>query len=130
MSFFLFIQYIPIGSGAGTFGSIFAHDSQVYKDFGVDKRFYFVEEWGIYDSNVASVIGEYGFIGIIIFILLFTSAYKNLIFNLSGNKKPTMLKAMFWVFAFFCISNPMLTNSVYILLSVPVFLLIANTKEL
>ena len=130
MSFMLIVQYFPIGSGAGTFGSIFAKDSQVYKDFGVDHRFYFVEEWGIYDSNFASIIGEYGFIGIIFFIILFTSAYKNLRFNFSGVKKPPMLKAMFWVFVFFCISNPMLTNSVYILLSIPAFLLIANTKEI
>ncbi len=129
MSALLIVQYFPIGSGAGTFGSIFAHDSQVYKDFGVDKRYYFVEEWGIYDSNVASIIGEYGFIGIFLFLFLFTTAYKNLVFNFSGTKKSHMLKAMFWVFAFFCISNPMLTNSVYSLLSVPVFLIIANTKE-
>lgn len=130
MSFLLIIQYFPIGSGAGTFGSIFAHDSQVYKDFDVDHRYYFVEEWGIYDSNVASILGEYGFIGIILFFILFRSAFKNLKFNFSGDKKSPMLKAMFWVFIFFCISNPMITNSVYILLSVPVFLLIANTKEL
>lgn len=130
MSFLLIIQYFPIGSGAGTFGSIFAHDSQVYKDFGVDKRFYFVEEWGIYDSNVASIIGEYGLVGIILFVLLFTSSYHHLIFNFTGEKKSLMLKAMFWVFAFFCISNPMLTNSVYILLSVPTILLIANTRDL
>ncbi len=130
MSFLLIIQYFPIGSGAGTFGSIFAHDSQVYKDFGVDHRYYFVEEWGIYDSNIASILGEYGFIGIILFYFLFRTAFKNLKFNFSGVKKSPMLKAMFWVFIFFCISNPMITNSVYILLSVPVFLLIANTKEL
>ncbi len=129
MSFLLLIQYFPIGSGAGTFGSIFAHDSQVYKDFGVSHRYYFVEEWGIYDSNFASIIGEYGFIGIILFYILFRSAYSNLSYNFSSVKKTPMLKAMFWVFIFFCISNPMLTNSVYILLSVPVFLLIANTKE-
>ena len=129
MSFLLIIQYFPIGSGAGTFGSIFAKDSQVYKDFGVSNRFYFVEEWGIYDSNFASILGEYGIIGIVLFALLFVYAYRNLRFNFSGLKKTPMLKAMFWVFVFFCISNPMITNSVYILLSVPVFLLIANTKE-
>jgi len=130
MSFMLIVQYFPIGSGAGTFGSIFAHDSQVYIDFGVSKRYYFIEEWGIYDSNFASILGEYGFIGIILFFILFNSAYKNLRYNFSGVKKSPMLKAMFLVFVFFCISNPMLTNSVYILLSAPAFLLIANTKEL
>jgi hypothetical protein len=129
MSILLFIQYFPIGSGAGTFGSNFAHDSQVYVDFGVHDRFYFVEEWGIYDSNFASIIGEYGLIGIVLFIFLFKSAYNHLNYTFSGSTSPPMLKAMFWVFVCFCISNPMITNSVYILLSVPVFLLIANTKE-
>jgi hypothetical protein len=129
MSILLFAKYFPIGSGAGSFGSIYAKNSQVYKDFGVDKRFYFVEEWGIYDSNFASIIGEYGFIGIIFFIILFKFSYLHLKSNFSGLKTPPMLKAMLWVFVFFCISNPMLTNNVYILLSVPVLLLIANTKE-
>ncbi len=129
MSLLLLVKYFPIGSGAGSFGSIYAKDSQVYKDFGVDKRFYFVEEWGIYDSNFASIIGEYGFIGIIAFIILFKFAYLHLKSNFSAVKPPPMLKAILWVFVFFCISNPMLTNNVYILLSVPVFMLIANTEK-
>lgn len=129
MSLLLIAKYFPIGSGAGTFGSIFAKDSQVYKDFGVDKRFYFVEEWGIYDSNFASILGEYGFLGIFIFFMLFRVSYLYLKNNFSGVKASPMLKAMMWVFVFFCISNPMLTNNVYILMSIPAFMLIANTKE-
>lgn len=129
MSLLLIVKYFPIGSGAGSFGSIYAKDSQVYKDFGVDKRFYFVEEWGIYDSNFASIIGEYGFIGIIVFIILFKFSYLHLKSNFSGLKVSPMLKATLWVFVFFCISNPMLTNNVYILLSVPVLMLIANTEK-
>ncbi|MEZ4778112.1 MAG: O-antigen ligase family protein [Flavobacteriaceae bacterium] len=129
MSLLLIAQYFPIGSGAGTFGSIFAKDSQVYKDFGVNDRFYFVEEWGIYDSNFASILGEYGIMGILLFAYLFRHAYWHLKNNFSGSKPSPMLKAMFWVFVFFCISNPMLTNSVYIIMSIPAFLLIANTEE-
>lgn len=129
MSLLLIGKYFPIGSGAGTFGSIFAKDSQVYKDFGVDKRFYFVEEWGIYDSNFASIMGEYGFMGIILFIILFRVCYLYLKIKFSPKKASPMLKAMLWVFVFFCISNPMLTNNVYILMSVPIFMLIANTEE-
>ncbi len=129
MSILLIGKYFPIGSGAGTFGSIYAKDSQVYKDFGVDQRYYFVEEWGIYDSNFASILGEYGFMGIIIFILLFRISYSYLKHAFSFGKTPPMLRALLWVFVFFCISNPMLTNNVYILLSVPVFMLIANTEK-
>lgn len=129
MSILIVYQYFPIGTGAGTFGSIFAKGSQVYKDFNVSRRYYFVEEWGIYDSNFASILGEYGLIGIPLYFLLFKFTFLHLKSNLGGMKKSTMLNAFMWVFVFFCISNPMITNSVYILLSAPVFILIAKTEE-
>ncbi len=129
MSLLILIQYFPIGTGAGTFGSIFAKDSQVYYDFGVSKRYYFIEEWGIYDSNFASIVGEYGLIGLLLYFMLFKSSYLHLRNNFSDINNPGMLKTMVWVFVFFCISNPMITNSVYILLSAPVFLIIAKTDD-
>jgi hypothetical protein len=129
MSLLIIYQYFPIGTGAGTFGSIFAKDSQVYKDFGVSERYYFVEEWGIYDSNIASILGEYGFIGIALYFLLFKATYLHLNYTSEGVKNSRMLQAFIWVFVFFCISNPMITNSVYILLSVPIFLIISKTEE-
>jgi len=129
MSLLIIYLYFPIGAGAGTFGSIFAKDSQVYKDFGVSERYYFVNEWGIYDSNIASILGEYGLIGILLYFFLFKATFLHLNYNLGGKETPRMLKAFIWVFVFFCISNPMITNSVYILLSVPVFLLISKTEE-
>ncbi|MCH9659595.1 MAG: O-antigen ligase family protein, partial [Bacteroidetes bacterium] len=98
MSLLIFVNYFPIGTGAGTFGSIFAKDSQVYRDFGVHKRFYFVEEWGIYDSNVASIVGEYGLLGILLYFLMFKTSYKHLKFNLNGDNKSPMLKTFMFVF--------------------------------
>ena len=32
-----------------------------------------------------------------------------------------MLNGLFWVFAFYTLTNPTLTNNVYILVSIPVF---------
>ena len=128
MSILIFYQYFPIGTGAGTFGSYFSFGSQVYKDFGVSDRYYFVNEMGIYDSNFASILGEYGLMGIIMYYLLFKFTLRHMRFKSIQKRNPSMLKPLLWVFIFFCISNPMITNSVYIILSVVGFLLIAKTE--
>ncbi len=64
-------DYFPIGSGAATFGTVLSEDSIVYQDYGVSGRSFFIKMDGIYDSNFASILGEFGFIGIFLFLFLF-----------------------------------------------------------
>jgi hypothetical protein len=112
-----------MGTGAATFGSLMAND-KVYEYYDQADRYYFANDIGLYDSNIASIIGEYGFIGIIFFTLLFIYLFKYLKYCFKANH--IMLKSLFFVFLFYAITNPMLTNNVYIFISLPIFIKIAN----
>lgn len=124
LSVLILYQFFPIGGGAATFGSVLAND-EIYALYGQAERYYFINDIGIYDSNIASIVGEYGVIGILFFIAIFM-ALKIHLKTLSFYKKP-MINSLFFVFLFFSITNPMFTNNIYILLSVPVFILFVKT---
>ena len=116
----LSVIFFPIGSGAATFGSKFSDGSPVYELLGVAHRIFFVEQAGIYDSNVASLLGEYGIIGSVFYVYIFI-CLKRFLTKDDIKESPRMLNGLFWVFAFYTLTNPTLTNNVYILVSIPVF---------
>ena len=62
----------PIGTGMSTFGTVLSQNSQVYYDikFGRIPVLWNLEGSAIFDSNIASVAGEAGFLGILIMLLL------------------------------------------------------------
>lgn len=70
LSFVLAFDYFPIGVGAGGFGSVMSAGSPVYDLLGVADNVFFVSMTGIYDSGFASVLGEYGFVGLILYLYL------------------------------------------------------------
>lgn len=123
LSGLIFYQFFPIGTGAASFGSVMAND-KVYEYYDQADRYHFANDIGLYDSNIASVIGEYGFIGLIFYFLIFFYTYRYL--AKTFKTKGVMLKSLFLVFLFFTITNPMITNNVYILISLPIFLKIAS----
>jgi len=110
--------YFPIGTGAATFGSVFSKGSQVYEDFGVADRYFFTEMAGIYDSSLASVLGEYGILGLLLFGLIFYY-FKRFLHDNNKTNKPVMTSAFLVVFLFFSFTNPTFTNNIYIFLSLP-----------
>jgi hypothetical protein len=114
--------YFPIGTGAATFGSVLSEGSEVYEIFGVAKRSFFIEKRGIYDSSVASIMGEYGVIGII-FYYVFFKKLKLYLLDFTDAKKNYLINALLATFLFFSFTNPTFTNNIYILLSVPVFII-------
>lgn len=120
LSALIFYDFFPFGTGSATFGSVLANDS-AYKFYDQADRYYFVNEIGVYDSNLASIIGEYGMIGILMYYFLFV-VLKKYLMSFSESKN-TMINSLIFVFLFFSITNPMLTNDVYILISIPVFIL-------
>jgi len=126
LSGLIFYQFFPVGTGAASFGSVMANN-KVYEYYEQADRYYFANDIGLYDSNIASIVGEYGFIGLIFYFLLFFYTYKYL--AKTFRTKGVMLKSAFFVFLFYTITNPMITNNVYILISLPVFLKIASINN-
>lgn len=113
--------YFPIGTGAASFGSLLSDGSPVYELFGVEERSFFVEKRGIYDSSIASILGEYGVIGVLFFSLMFYRL-KRFLLGYSVSGKVGMLNSLFYAFLFYSFTNPTFTNNIYILLSIPVFM--------
>ncbi|GAA0750925.1 hypothetical protein GCM10009433_00350 [Psychroflexus lacisalsi] len=120
------IDYFPIGTGAATFGSVISDDI-VYEIYGQADRYYFKNEQGIYDSNVASIIGEYGVMGIIFFFFMF---YYLLSFLKKISTTKTFVFPIILVFLFYSITNPMLTNNLYtIITSILLVLFITKSSD-
>lgn len=120
--------YFPIGTGAATFGSVLSEGSEVYEIFGVAKRSFFIEKRGIYDSSIASIMGEYGVIGIIFYFVIFKKL-KLYLLSFTNTNKNYMINALIATFLFFSFTNPTFTNNIYILLSVPVFIIFIMPYE-
>ncbi len=68
--FMLFIDFFPLGTGSGTFGSTYSQGSEVYKMLGIDQMNWVVTTNGLFDSNLACIAGEFGLVGIVLFALL------------------------------------------------------------
>lgn len=66
----LSLWFFPVGVGAGNFGSVMSLGSPAYGLLGISQTHFFDALTGIYDSNAAAVLGEYGFIGLIIYTIL------------------------------------------------------------
>lgn len=60
----------PFGVGAGNFGSVMSADSPAYSYLGVENISFFYELSGIFDSGLASVLGEYGLLGFVLYMSL------------------------------------------------------------
>ena len=82
----------PIGSGSATFGTVFSEGSVVYDFYNQGWRTYFTKMIGIFDSNYASVLGEFGVIGLILFTIIIVAMLKKL--------KPLINKKMYYVLVF------------------------------
>jgi len=67
------LMFFPLGAGAGNFGGVLSADSPVYRLLGVSDINFFQGLSGIYDSNLAALIGEYGYF---FAILIFVCCYK------------------------------------------------------
>lgn len=70
-SFELASDRFPLGTGAATFGTVKSDDSAIYAEIGMQNSRFFIDKDGIYDSNFASVLGEFGYIGMFLYYTLF-----------------------------------------------------------
>lgn len=104
----LLVNYFPIGAGAATFGTVLSGESKTYEMLGLSKLAYF-QSAGIYDSNWASIAGEFGLIGIIIFMILITYILKfaNRFCNV---KEMTYIKTVLILLVIYGITAPVFMN--------------------
>ena len=73
--FVLLLRYFPIGTGAATFGSVESGGSPVYEDLGLSDMRFFEQMEGIYDSNLATISGEFGAMGLLLFGIALAYVY-------------------------------------------------------
>lgn len=78
--FSLFVENFPFGVGGATFGTVLSkyNTLEVYSYVGVPRYFYDTtnELTGVYDSGIASMLAEGGFIGMVIIILFLFYFFK------------------------------------------------------
>lgn len=103
----LFRDYFPIGTGAATFGSVLSEGSKVYDLLGLSGISYFINMDGVYDSNFASIAGEFGFVGITIFVSLCLYIYKRVVFR--ENKQ--FVRSLFAVLLVYSFTTPVFMNA-------------------
>ncbi len=70
-SFVIAESYFPFGTGAASFGTFLSDNSPVYQELGISTLYFFQEKTGIYDSNLASLLGEFGVLGISLFLFIY-----------------------------------------------------------
>jgi len=106
----IFVDYFPIGTGAATFGTVLSENSITYSIYNVSRRSFFINMDGVYDSNMASIIGEFGFIGVIIFVCLFSLLFLK---NSKKGKVTTALIAMLFITFIYCFVSPLFMNTFF-----------------
>lgn len=103
----------PFGTGAGSYGTLMSDNSPVYAEIGLENSVFFLTKSGIYDSNLASLLGEFGVLGILLFAAL---AYWVFTIPERSKVKPRKLSSGF-KFSFFAlvgaysIAVPLFMNS-------------------
>lgn len=108
--------YFPTGVGAGNFGSVMSQGSPAYEMLGVSGSYFFQNMIGIYDSNLAAILGEYGFIG----LAAISYVTKKALDQVLANEKPIKITILTSI-AVLSVTQPIFAyhvNSINILLLV------------
>ena len=115
----LSVTNFPIGSGSATYGTMLSKESPIYKQLNINAN----GNLAIYDSNFSSILGEFGFLGILLFIYLIVSLHKILKHE---TKIPYYYLSLIITIFIFSITNPVLMNGYQALLLAVVFNLYQN----
>tara|TARA_B100000963_G_scaffold96486_3_gene83300 strand:+ start:9186 stop:10388 length:1203 start_codon:yes stop_codon:yes gene_type:complete len=115
----LSVTNFPIGSGSATYGTMLSKESPIYKQLNINAN----GNLPIYDSNFSSILGEFGFLGILLFIYLIVSLNKILKHE---TKIPYYYLSLIITIFIFSITNPVLMNGYQALLLAVVFNLYQN----
>jgi len=125
-SFVLSSLYFPFGSGAATFATIMSKDSEVYSMIGLDNSIFIQEFHGIFDSNFASILGEFGYLGIVFFIILFIKLKSFLNVHKSA-KIPTIIIIL--VLSVYSFTTPIFMSANFIIFTSLTFAYFYNSNQ-
>jgi hypothetical protein len=102
-------QFFPFGSGAATYGTVLSEGSIVYKELGIDNYYFLKEFKGVYDSNLASIVGEFGYLGLLLFLILTYSINTDLELKDQSNKKYILIVLL--LILIYTVTAPILMSS-------------------
>jgi hypothetical protein len=74
-------KYFPFGTGAASYGTLLSDNSPVYREIGLSTTYHFQTKWGIYDSNFASILGEFGVLGMVLFAYILYKMFRLVVKN-------------------------------------------------
>lgn len=124
------VANFPIGTGSATFGTVESKESPVYDDLGLSGMNFFEDMIGIYDSNLASIMGEFGFFGVLLFYFSLFTVYHRAVLVSGGNSNKRLYLIILLFFSLFVsIVNPLFMYSYNGLLFAMAFFLVGIRDE-
>ncbi len=110
--FVLLLRYFPIGTGAATFGSVESGGSPVYEDLGLSDMRFFEQMEGVYDSNLATISGEFGAMGLLLFGIALAYVYYRSKARATGNSRKMLYFRIVLIFMLLvAVVNPLFMYS-------------------
>jgi hypothetical protein len=111
-AFELAVDRFPLGTGAATYGTVMSDNSDVYVEIGLQNSRYFVEKDGIYDSNFASLLGEFGFLGLLLYLFVFYKVIRApMVYSRQSNSEPEFRFVLFGVAFAYGVTTPIFMNT-------------------
>jgi hypothetical protein len=111
-AFELATERFPFGTGAATYGTVMSDNSPVYAEIGLQNSRYFIDKDGIYDSNFASLLGEFGFLGLLLYLFIFYKIiHAPMRYSQQLNSTPEFRFVLFGVVFAYGITTPIFMNT-------------------
>jgi hypothetical protein len=111
-AFELAVDRFPLGTGAATYGTVMSDNSPVYAEIGLQNSRYFVDKDGIYDSNFASLLGEFGFFGLLLYLFVFYKIiHAPMLYFKKMNSAPEFRFVLFGVAFAYGVTTPIFMNT-------------------
>lgn len=125
-SFVLAAKYFPFGTGAASYGTFLSDNSPVYQEIGVSTLWFFQQKLGIYDSNFASILGEFGVTGLLLFSFFL---YKIIRLVVKDGANPAFAITFGGLLAFYSLVNPIFMSSFPALLMAVMLAAVVPTQK-
>ena len=111
---------LPIGTGFASFGTIASGEyySNVYKEYGlINQQGLTIKDHSfVGDGGVATIIGQFGYLGAIIFIVCMAFVIKYVFKHIKGDINSIVAAVIMFIYLFISCTNEMVFNNTYSIL--------------